>query len=61
MVSDPGILLSEPIVLDFFPVDSWKSGIDILRFFSAGVAQLVEHHVANVNVESSNLFARSTF
>jgi len=27
---------------------------------NAGVAQLVEHHVANVNVESSNLFARST-
>ena|GEM_PF-2778384 len=27
----------------------------------AGVAQLVEHHLAKVAVESSNLFARSTF
>ena len=27
----------------------------------ASVAQLVEHHVANVNVEGSNPFARSIF
>ncbi len=27
----------------------------------AGVAQLVEHHVANVNVDSSNLFTRSKY
>jgi hypothetical protein len=27
----------------------------------AGVAQLVEHHLAKVDVESSSLFARSTF
>ena len=27
----------------------------------ASVAQLVEHHLAKVEVESSNLFARSTF
>ena len=27
----------------------------------AGVAQLVEHHLAKVAVESSNLFARSNF
>ncbi len=29
--------------------------------FKAGVAQLVEHHLAKVAVESSNLFARSIF
>lgn len=29
------------------------------RLSNAGVAQLVEHLVANENVESSNLFARS--
>jgi hypothetical protein len=28
-------------------------------FLEASVAQLVEHHVANVNVEGSNPFARS--
>lgn len=28
---------------------------------SAGVAQLVEHHLAKVAVESSSLFARSIF
>ena len=27
----------------------------------AGVAQLVEHHLAKVDVESSSLFARSIF
>ena len=27
----------------------------------ASVAQLVEHHLAKVDVESSNLFARSIF
>ena len=27
----------------------------------AGIAQLVEHHLAKVDVESSNLFARSIF
>src|ERR1035437_1322079 len=31
------------------------------RLLDASVAQLVEHHVANVNVEGSNPFARSTF
>jgi hypothetical protein len=30
-------------------------------FLEASVAQLVEHHVANVNVEGSNPFARSIF
>ena len=29
--------------------------------FIAGVAQLVEHHLAKVDVDSSNLFARSIF
>jgi hypothetical protein len=29
------------------------------RLLDASVAQLVEHHVANVNVEGSNPFARS--
>ena len=29
--------------------------------YNAGVAQLVEHHVANVNAESSSLFARPNF
>ena len=28
---------------------------------SAGIAQLVEHHVANVDVASSSLVSRSTF
>ena len=28
---------------------------------SAGVAQLVEHHLAKVDVESSSLFARSIY
>ena len=31
----------------------------ILRLSHAGVAQLVEHHLAKVDVESSSLFARS--
>jgi hypothetical protein len=31
----------------------------ILRLSLAGVAQLVEHHLAKVDVESSSLFARS--
>ena len=30
-------------------------------FLEASVAQLVEHHLAKVNVEGSNPFARSTF
>jgi hypothetical protein len=30
-------------------------------FFNAGVTQLVECHLAMVDVESSNLFARSNF
>ncbi len=30
-------------------------------FQEASVAQLVEHHLAKVDVESSNLFARSIF
>ena len=30
-----------------------------LLFFYAGVAQLVEHHLAKVDVEGSNPFARS--
>ena len=29
--------------------------------FLASVAQLVEHHLAKVDVESSNLFARSIY
>ena len=31
------------------------------RFLGAGVAQLVERHLAKVTVESSNLFTRSNF
>jgi hypothetical protein len=31
------------------------------NYLDASVAQLVEHHVANVNVEGSNPFARSIF
>ena len=31
----------------------------VLRVFVAGVAQLVEHHLAKVDVEGSNPFARS--
>gem|GEM_PF-2986896 len=33
----------------------------LATLFDAGVAQLVEHHLAKVAVESSNLFARSIF
>jgi len=32
-----------------------------MRTFKASVAQLVEHHLAKVNVEGSNPFARSIF
>jgi hypothetical protein len=32
-----------------------------LSLCTAGVAQLVEHHLAKVDVESSSLFARSIF
>lgn len=32
-----------------------------LYFIKASVAQLVEHYLAKVDVESSNLFARSIF
>ena len=32
-----------------------------LNAFVAGVAQLVEHHLAKVDVEGSNPFARSNF
>ena len=35
--------------------------MDFNRSLFAGVAQLVEHHLAKVAVESSNLFARSIF
>jgi hypothetical protein len=46
-----------------------KTGLAFGRFFrnvpalflEASVAQLVERHVANVNVEGSNPFARSSF
>ena len=31
----------------------------VLKVFVAGVAQLVEHHLAKVDVEGSNPFARS--
>ena len=39
------------------------SGVFVYRSikFSAGIAQLVEHYLAKVDVESSNLFARSKF
>jgi|GEM_PF-2211053 hypothetical protein len=33
--------------------------MDLVRLFIAGVAQLVEHHLAKVAVVSSNLIARS--
>lgn len=33
----------------------------LFPLLSAGVAQLVEHHLAKVDVESSSLFARSIF
>lgn len=32
--------------------------IELLNYFVAGVAQLVEHDVANVVVDGSNPFAR---
>ena len=36
--------------------------MDSTHFFNkASVAQLVEHYLAKVDVESSNLFARSIF
>ena len=37
------------------------AGLLFPSFLDASVAQLVEHHVANVNVEGSNPFARSIF
>ena len=33
----------------------------MFKVFKAAVAQLVEHHVANVNVTSSSLVSRSNF
>jgi hypothetical protein len=51
-----------PFSAPIFRVDYGKSGSDSARpFSSAGVAQLVEHHLAKVDVDSSNLFARSIF
>jgi hypothetical protein len=38
-----------------------ERGTVSLRTSHAGVAQLVEHHLAKVDVESSSLFARSIF
>ena len=37
------------------------SDLSIGGFLDAGVAQWLEHHVANVNVEGSNPFTRSLF
>ena len=42
------------------PVDAAKP-VFFSPSSSAGVAQLVEHHLAKVDVESSSLFARSIF
>lgn len=41
--------------LDYFEKNT------IISLSIAGIAQLVEHHVANVNVASSNLVSRSRF
>ena len=51
-----------PRELDIFIILVDGSKISrILRLSLAGVAQLVEHHLAKVDVESSSLFARSIF
>ena len=42
------------------PVDTPAYMLKI-RPLNAGIAQLVEHHVANVNVASSSLVSRSKF
>ena len=42
------------------PVDTTVYMLTI-RSLKAGIAQLVEHHVANVNVASSSLVSRSKF
>ena len=42
------------------PVDTTVYMLTI-RLLKAGIAQLVEHHVANVNVASSSLVSRSKF
>ena len=41
-------------------VDGREVGFIVRHSLFAGVAQLVEHHLAKVDVESSNLFARSS-
>ena len=39
----------------------WHTFNNVLRKYEAAVAQLVEHHVANVNVTSSSLVSRSKY
>ena len=53
----PVIPAYNPILLVELIVRFSKFG----RGFHAGVAQWLEHHVANVNVEGSNPFTRSLF
>lgn len=39
---------------------AWSLAVPGLALYIAGVAQLVEHHLAKVDVASSNLVSRST-
>lgn len=42
-----------------YVLDTFISPVRITTFKFAGIAQLVERHLAKVNVEGSNPFARS--
>ena len=51
-----------PGTIFFFEVDREIQTFYFIKIpFEAAVAQLVEHHVANVNVTSSSLVSRSNF
>lgn len=56
----PGIF-RESRLFFLFAVDTRGKNGRFNFSFIAGVAQLVEHHLAKVDVDSSNLFARSIF
>jgi hypothetical protein len=49
----------EPIYQPYNPVLNKRIGLPWQVVFDAGVAQLVEHHVANVIVDGSSPFTRS--
>ncbi len=48
-----------PGTIFFYGVGREFQTFYLLKHFEAAVAQLVEHHVANVNVTSSSLVSRS--